>query len=96
MLLILVVVAYSAFFTVYKTRQALVVRLGQPVRVVTEPGLNATKIPFIDSMIYIGKRILNIECVIASASPSSNCSAATVAWFCARLGRPSGLPLCLV
>jgi membrane protease subunit HflC len=44
-LLILVVVAYSTFFTVYQTRQALVVPLGQPVRVVTEPGLNA-KIPF--------------------------------------------------
>jgi hypothetical protein len=40
------------------------------------------------------KRILNIECVIASASPSSNCSAATVAWFRAPLGHPSGLPLC--
>jgi modulator of FtsH protease HflC len=35
-LLILVVVAYSTFFTVYQTRQALVVRHGQPVRVVTE------------------------------------------------------------
>ena len=50
-LLILLVVAYSTFFTVYQTRQALVVRLGQPVRVITEPGLNA-KIPFIDSVIY--------------------------------------------
>ena len=47
--LILLVVAYSTFFTVYQTKQALVVRLGQPVRVVTEPGLNA-KIPFIDSV----------------------------------------------
>jgi len=52
----------------------LVVRLGQPVRGITEPELNA-KIPFIDSVIYIDKRVLNI--VIASASPSSNCSAAT-------------------
>ena len=32
------IVAYSTFFTVYQTRQALVVRLGQPVRVITEPG----------------------------------------------------------
>ena len=47
MLLILLVVAYSTFFTLYQTKQALVVRLGQPVRVVTEPGRNA-KIPFID------------------------------------------------
>lgn len=59
-LLLVVIVGYSTFFTVYQTRQALVVRLGQPVRVITEPGLNA-KIPFIDSVIYIDKRILNIE-----------------------------------
>ena len=44
-LLIALVIACSAFFTAYQTRQALVVPLGQPVRVVTEPGLNA-KIPF--------------------------------------------------
>jgi modulator of FtsH protease HflC len=60
LLLLGVVVAYSTFFTVYQTRQALVVRLGQPVRVITEPGLNV-KVPFIDSVIYIDKRILNIE-----------------------------------
>jgi membrane protease subunit HflC len=59
-LIIVLIVAYSTFFTVYQTRQALVVRLGQPVRVITEPGLNA-KLPFIDSVIYIDKRILNIE-----------------------------------
>ena len=37
-LLIAVIVGYSTFFTVYQTRQALVVRLGDPVRVITEPG----------------------------------------------------------
>jgi membrane protease subunit HflC len=59
-LLLAVIVAYSTFFTVYQTKQALVVRLGQPVRVITEPGLNV-KVPFIDSVIFIDKRILNIE-----------------------------------
>jgi modulator of FtsH protease HflC len=59
-LLLVAIVAYSTFFTVYQTRQALVVRLGQPVRVITDPGLNA-KLPFIDTVIYIDKRILNIE-----------------------------------
>jgi membrane protease subunit HflC len=34
------IVAYSSLFTVYQTQQALVIRLGQPVRVVNEPGLN--------------------------------------------------------
>ncbi len=74
LLLIALVVAYSTFFTVYQTRQALVVRLGNPVRIITEPGLNA-KIPFIDSVIYIDKRILAIESaaqeVIASSQDKS-------------------------
>jgi modulator of FtsH protease HflC len=59
-LLIAVVVGYSTFFTVDQTSQALVVRLGKPVRVITEPGLNV-KVPFIDSVIYIDKRLLSIE-----------------------------------
>jgi len=58
--LVALVVAYSTLFTVYQTRQALVVRLGQPVRVITEPGLNV-KIPLIDTVIHIDKRILDIE-----------------------------------
>jgi modulator of FtsH protease HflC len=59
-LLIAVIVGYSTLFTVNQTSQALVVRLGKPVRVITEPGLNF-KMPFIDSVIYIDKRILAIE-----------------------------------
>src|ERR1043165_7605217 len=58
--IIAVIVGYSALFTVYQTRLALVVRLGQPVRVVTEPGLNF-KVPLIDSVIYVDKRILDLE-----------------------------------
>jgi len=54
------IIAYSAVFTVHQTRQALVVRLGEPVRIITEPGLNF-KIPVIDSVIYIDKRILDLE-----------------------------------
>jgi membrane protease subunit HflC len=63
---------------VYQTDQALVVRLGKPVRVITAPGLNV-KVPFIDSVIYIDKRILNIEQpaqeVIASSGDNSNAGA---------------------
>jgi membrane protease subunit HflC len=60
LILVALVLAYSTLFTVYQTRQAIVVRLGQPVRVVTEPGLNY-KIPLIDSVIHIDNRILDIE-----------------------------------
>ena len=58
--LVLVIVGFGSIYTVRQTEQALVVRLGEPVRVVTEPGLNF-KIPFIDSVISIDKRILDLE-----------------------------------
>jgi modulator of FtsH protease HflC len=60
LIIVALFVAYGALFTVYQTRQALVVRLGQPVRVVTEPGLHY-KVPLIDSVINIDKRILDLE-----------------------------------
>ena len=58
--LALVVIGYSSLFTVQQTEQALVVRFGKPVDVVTEPGLNF-KAPFIDNVISIDKRILDLE-----------------------------------
>ena len=51
---------YSALFTVYQTDQALVLRLGQPIRAVTHAGLNL-RIPLIDSVVYIDNRILDLE-----------------------------------
>jgi modulator of FtsH protease HflC len=60
LIIIAIILGYSTLFTVSQTQQALVVRLGKPVRVITEPGLNV-KVPFVDSVIYIDKRILNIE-----------------------------------
>src|SRR5262245_51791989 len=58
--MILLVVAYGALFTVYQTKQALVVRFGEPVRVITEPGLHV-KVPIIDTVIPIDNRILDLE-----------------------------------
>jgi membrane protease subunit HflC len=60
LVLVAIILGYSSLFTVYQTQQALVIRLGQPVRVVTEPGLNF-KAPLIDSVIAIDKRILDLE-----------------------------------
>ena len=54
------IVGYSSVFTVAQTEQALVVRLGEPVGVVTEPGLHF-KAPFVDTVISIDKRILDLE-----------------------------------
>jgi membrane protease subunit HflC len=59
-LLAAVVVGYSAVFTVNQTEQVLLVRLGEPVRVVTDPGLHF-KAPFVDTVISIDNRILDLE-----------------------------------
>jgi modulator of FtsH protease HflC len=59
-LILLLLLGYGSLFTVHQTRQALVVRLGEPVRVITQPGLN-WKIPLFENVILIDKRILDLE-----------------------------------
>ena len=54
------VAAYLSLFSVHQTRQALVLRFGNPVNVITEPGLNI-KAPIIDNVVHIDKRILDVE-----------------------------------
>lgn len=58
--IIVAIVAYSGLFIVDQTHQALVLRFGNPVRVVTTPGLYA-KIPLIDNVVMLDKRLLDIE-----------------------------------
>src|SRR6266516_240402 len=60
LLFFVLIVGYSSVFTVAQTEQVLLVRLGEPIRVVTDPGLNF-KAPFIDTVISIAKRILDLE-----------------------------------
>jgi modulator of FtsH protease HflC len=57
---VLLITGYSSLFAVPQTRQALVVRLGNPLGVITKPGLHV-KMPLLDSVIYIDKRILDLE-----------------------------------
>jgi membrane protease subunit HflC len=55
------VVLYSALFTVNMTHQAIVLQFGEPRGgVVTEPGLH-WKLPFVQNVVYIDKRLLNLE-----------------------------------
>jgi modulator of FtsH protease HflC len=54
------IVASSSTFIVHQTQQVLVIRLGQPVRVVMEPGLRF-KLPLIDSIVEIDNRIIALE-----------------------------------
>ncbi len=60
LVILAIIVGYGSMFTVYQTRQALVIRLGNPVHVYTEPGLHF-KWPLIDNVVLIDKRILDLE-----------------------------------
>ena len=63
--LIIIVIAsvfvfLSAAFTVHQTQQALILRFGEAIRIVTEPGLHF-KMPIADDAVYIDKRILDLD-----------------------------------
>lgn len=51
---------YLAAFTVSEIQQALVVQFGNPKRTIQDAGLHF-KIPFIQQVIYLDKRILNLD-----------------------------------
>lgn len=55
-----VVLGYASFFTVTETQQALVLQLGEHKRTIQEPGLYF-KIPFIQNVVFLDKRILNLD-----------------------------------
>ena len=58
-LLVLIVVG-GTFFTVSQTQQALVLYFGEPVRVITSPGLKV-KLPLIENVVRLDNRILDLE-----------------------------------
>ncbi|MCC8982511.1 protease modulator HflC [Bradyrhizobium acaciae] len=59
LLFIVLAVGYSSVFTVQQTEQTIVLRFGEPVDIVTEPGLHF-KAPW-NSVINVDKRILDLE-----------------------------------
>ncbi len=56
-LVVLVLVGGSALFTVQQTEQVLVTQFGQPIRVITKPGLHV-KIPLVQTVISFDRRLL--------------------------------------
>lgn len=54
------IVGLSSLYTVNMTQQALLLQFGKPVAVISEPGLH-TKLPFVQDVIYIPKRLLNLD-----------------------------------
>ena len=60
-IVVLLVIAYNLFtFTVDETQKAVVLRFGEIIRVIEEPGLNF-KVPFINNVVYLEDRILNYD-----------------------------------
>ena len=50
----------GSLFTVHQTHQALVLQLGEPKRVVTEPGLHV-KLPMVQDVFYYDSRVLDLD-----------------------------------
>jgi membrane protease subunit HflC len=60
-IVVLLIVASASIFTVQQTEQAIVLRFGEPIRnVITKPGLKF-KIPFIETVVFLDNRILDVE-----------------------------------
>lgn len=58
---VLLIIAYNLFsFTVDETQKAAVLRFGEIVRVVEDPGLHF-KTPFVNNVVYLDDRILNYD-----------------------------------
>jgi len=51
---------YLSLFTVKEINQAIVLQFGDPKRVLAEPGLKV-KIPFIQNVVFIDRRILSLD-----------------------------------
>ncbi len=54
------IVASDTFFVVKQTQQALVTQLGEPRRVIQEPGLQI-KVPFVQRAVLFDRRILDLD-----------------------------------
>ena len=60
---IIVVIAATAFFSLFvvkEVNQAIVLQFGDPKKIILTPGLNF-KIPFIQNVVFLDKRILNLD-----------------------------------
>jgi len=56
----LAALAFFSIFIVKEVNQAIVLQFGDPKRIISKPGLNF-KIPFIQNVVYLDKRILNLD-----------------------------------
>ena len=59
-IIFLAVTAYFSIFIVKEINQSIVLQFGDPKRIILKPGINF-KIPFIQNVVYLDKRILNLD-----------------------------------
>ena len=60
---IIIVLSATAFFSIFivkEINQAIVLQFGDPKRIISTPGINF-KIPFIQNVVFLDKRILNLD-----------------------------------
>ena len=58
--IVLAATLYFSIFIVKEINQAIVLQFGDPKRIVLKPGLNF-KLPFIQNVVFLDKRILNLD-----------------------------------
>ena len=59
-IVVIVVFLFQSIFTVKEINQAIVLQFGDPKKIITEAGLNF-KLPFIQNVVYLDKRVLNLD-----------------------------------
>jgi membrane protease subunit HflC len=60
LVILLLIIVGSTAFVVRETEQVMVLRFGEPQRVISEPGLNF-KVPILDTATYFDKRVLDYD-----------------------------------
>ena len=63
LLLIIGIIGALVFFSIFivkEVNQAIVLQFGDPKRIILKPGLNF-KIPFIQNVVFLDKRVLNLD-----------------------------------
>jgi membrane protease subunit HflC len=59
-IVIIAVTLFQSLFIVQEISQAIVLQFGDPKKIITKAGLNF-KLPFIQNVVYLDKRILNLD-----------------------------------
>ena len=59
-IILIVATIYFSVFIVKEVNQAIVLQFGDPKRIISKPGINF-KIPFIQNVVFLDKRILNLD-----------------------------------